>query len=95
MNFGAKTRLRHSYFRGNRDGSLCFLLELLHRTRRVKKYKRNLSPVRRAVTEFIYHYHGERNHQGLGNAFVFLDTTGLSARRCQYLGVGSVLNAST
>ncbi len=55
MNFGAKTRLRHSYFRGNRDGSLCFLLELLHRTRRVKKYKRNLSPVRRAVTEFIYH----------------------------------------
>ena len=31
MNFGAKTRLRHSYFRGNRDGSLCFLLELLHR----------------------------------------------------------------
>ena len=32
MNFGAKTRLRHSYFRGNRDGSLSFLLELLHRT---------------------------------------------------------------
>ena len=29
-----------------------------------------------AVAEFIYHYHGELNHQGLGNAFVFLDTTG-------------------
>ena len=46
------------------------------RPRRVQKYKRTLGPVRRAVAEFIYHYHGERNHQGLGNAFVFLDTTG-------------------
>ena len=27
---------------------------------------------------FIYHYDGERNHQGLGNAFVFLDTTALA-----------------
>ena len=44
-------------------------------TRRVKKYKRTLKPTRRAVAEFIYHYHGELNHQGLGNAFVFLDTT--------------------
>ena len=33
------------------------------------------TPARRAVAEFIYHYHGEHNHQGLGNAFVFLDTT--------------------
>ena len=24
----------------------------------------------------IHHYHGERNYQGSGNAFVFLDTTG-------------------
>ena len=24
--------------------------------------------LRRAVAEFIHHYHGERNHQGLGNA---------------------------
>ena len=23
--------------------------------------------LRRAVAEFIHHYHGERNHQGLGN----------------------------
>ena len=34
-----------------------------------------LRPARRAVAEFIYHYHGGRNHQGLGNAFVFLNTT--------------------
>ena len=45
------------------------------RARRVQKYKRTLRPTRRAVAEFIYHYHGELNHQGLGNAFVFLDTT--------------------
>ena len=48
--------------------------------RRVQKYKRTLRPTRRAVAEFIYHYHGELNHQGLGNAFVFLDTTGLPMR---------------
>jgi transposase InsO family protein len=23
--------------------------------------------LRRAVTEFVHHYHQERNHQGLGN----------------------------
>ena len=26
--------------------------------------------LRRAVAEFILHYHGERNHQGLGNALL-------------------------
>ncbi len=26
--------------------------------------------LRRAVTEFVRHYHGERNHQGLGNALI-------------------------
>ena len=46
-----------------------------NRSRRVQKYKRTLRPARRAVAEFIYHHRGERNHQGLGNAFVFLDTT--------------------
>ena len=47
------------------------------RTRRVQKYKRTLiRPARRAVVEFIYHHYGERHHQGLGNAFVFLVTTG-------------------
>ena len=45
-------------------------------SRRVQKYKRTLRPARRAVAEFIYHHYEERNHQGLGNAFVFLDTTG-------------------
>ena len=26
--------------------------------------------LRRAVTEFVRHYHGERNHQGLGNVLL-------------------------
>ena len=26
--------------------------------------------LRRAVAEFIHHYHGERNHQGLENALI-------------------------
>ena len=26
--------------------------------------------LRRAVAEFIHHYHGERNHEGLGNALL-------------------------
>ena len=46
------------------------------RARRVQKYKRTLRPARQAVVEFIYHYCGERHHQGLGNAFLFLVTTG-------------------
>ncbi len=46
--------------------------------RRVQKYKQTLRPARRSGAEFIYHYRGERNHQGLGNAFVFLDTTRLT-----------------
>ena len=49
-------------------------------SRCVQKHKRTLRPTRRAVAEFIYHYHGELNHQGLGNAFVFLDTTRSYAR---------------
>ena len=49
-------------------------------SRCVQKHKRTLRPTRRAVAEFIYHYHGELNHQGLGNAFVFLDTTGNKRR---------------
>ena len=36
------------------------------------------TPTRRAVAEFIYHHHGELNHQGLGNAFVFLDRSASS-----------------
>ena len=26
--------------------------------------------LRRAIAEFVHHYHGERNHQGLGNALI-------------------------
>ena len=51
------------------------LNSLCRQPRRVQKYKRTLRPARRSGAEFIYHYRGERNHQGLGNAFVFLDTT--------------------
>ncbi len=29
--------------------------------------------LRRAVAEFVLHYHGERNHQGLGNALIEAD----------------------
>ena len=57
----------------------CFITPRLGPTRRVQKYKRTLRLTRRAVAEFIYHYHGELNHQGLGNAFVFLDTTSSGA----------------
>ena len=28
------------------------------------------SALRRAVQEFVLHYHGERNHQGLGNQLI-------------------------
>ena len=61
--------------RSNRRGS--------PQPRRVQKYKRTLRPTRRAVAEFIYHYHGELSHQGLGNAFVFLDTTRFTHRLYQ------------
>jgi len=27
--------------------------------------------LRRAITEFVTHYHYERNHQGLGNVLIF------------------------
>jgi putative transposase len=29
--------------------------------------------LRKAVKEFIAHYHGERNHQGIGNLLIFAD----------------------
>jgi putative transposase len=46
--------------------------------------------LRRAVTEFVVHYHGERNHQGLGNHLIqpvqrFL-AAGTSVCRRQRLG---------
>jgi hypothetical protein len=30
--------------------------------------------LRRAVGEFIAHYHGERNHQGIGNVLISPDS---------------------
>ena len=59
--------------------------------RRVQKYKRTLRPTRRAGAEVIYHYHGELNHQGLGNAFVFLDTTASKLLICGLFQKGRVL----
>jgi putative transposase len=45
--------------------------------------------VRRAVTEFVAHYHHERNHQGLGNTLIdrgAKKTAGRCSRRCPRLG---------
>ena len=42
------------------------------------KYKRTQDRRAGPSPSFIYHYDGERNHQGLGNVFVFLDTTALA-----------------
>jgi transposase InsO family protein len=36
---------------------------------------------RHAVTEFVDHYHYERNHQGLGNRLIGGATTGATAAR--------------
>jgi hypothetical protein len=35
--------------------------------------------LRRAVREFVAHYHHERSHQGLGNVLIF--PSGVQARR--------------
>ena len=48
----------------------------------------------RAVAEFIYHYQGELNHQGLGNAFVFLDTTGFTPESLKSPRTASVNSGS-
>ena len=29
--------------------------------------------LRKGIHEFVLHYHGERNHQGLGNRLIVLD----------------------
>ena len=46
--------------------------------------------LRRAVAEFVVHYHGERNHQGLGNQLIQAGqrfaVAGASVRRRQRLG---------
>ena len=47
------------------------------------KIQTNSKTRARAVAEFIYHSHGERNHQGLSKAFVLLD-----APRPELAGLG-------
>jgi putative transposase len=46
--------------------------------------------LRRAITEFVVHYHGERNHQGIGNQLIQPGqrplATGTSVCRHQRLG---------
>ena len=52
--------------------------------------KYTAASLRRAVAEFVVHYHGERNHQGLGNRLIQpgqgSSATGASVRRRQRLG---------
>ena len=46
--------------------------------------------VRRAAAEFIVHYHGERNHQGLDNKLICPDPTlvreGAEVKRLKCIG---------
>ena len=49
--------------------------------------------LRRAIAEFVAHYHGERSHQGLGNDLIDGAPPGEGGhriRRCQ--GLGGLLN---
>ena len=48
---------------------------------------------RRAVSEFIEHYHRERNHQGLGNTLIVGATPCSTAGRvCRHPRLGGLLN---
>ena len=46
--------------------------------------------LRRAIEEFVVHYHHERNHQGLDNELIFPELTATDPfapiERCQRLG---------
>ena len=48
---------------------------------------------RRAVREFVAHYHGERNHQGIGNLLILPDPslTDRNGIRCRSR-LGGMLN---
>jgi putative transposase len=41
-------------------------------------------PLHRALDEFVAHYHGERNHQGLGNALITPETRPLQGTHVRY-----------
>jgi len=47
---------------------------------------------RRAVAEYVEHYHRERNHQGLGNALIVGATASGTARICRRPRLGGLLN---
>ncbi len=48
------------------------------------------SSLRHAVTQYLSHYHGERNHQGLGNRLLIppcvMGMLGVPVKRCERLG---------
>ena len=49
--------------------------------------------VRRAVAEFVEHYHRERNHQGLGNVLIAgLPATNRAGRVRRHQRLGELLN---
>ncbi len=35
--------------------------------------------LRKAIHEFVQHYHGERNHQGLGNRLIIEEESGVGS----------------
>jgi putative transposase len=48
---------------------------------------------RRAVTEFVAHYHRERNHQGIENKLIAgVSTTHTAGRICRRPRLGGLLN---
>jgi putative transposase len=50
--------------------------------------------LRKAIQEFVRHYHRERNHQGLGNRLIIEDESGVGrggAIRCRQR-LGGMLN---
>ena len=48
---------------------------------------------RRAIAEFVEHYHRERNHQGLGNTLIVGGTpSGTAGRVCRRPRLGGLLN---
>ena len=47
---------------------------------------------RRAVAEFVEHYHGERNHQGLENALIAGTPTDTAGRLRRHQRLGGLLN---
>ena len=50
--------------------------------------------LRRAVTEFVAHYHHERNHQGLDNRLIQSERGSLAvgASVCRHEGLGGMLS---